>query len=76
MPIKVTSSNADVCDETGRRYVAEASTLQIAPGEWPVSLETDLGNGKPFLSWSWVVQEGMLYLQQDNADLKLTVVND
>ena len=30
------------------RWVTEASDLGLAPGDWPLSLNTDLGNGQPF----------------------------
>ena len=31
------------------QFVAEASDIGLVPGSWPEQLQTDLGNGRPFL---------------------------
>jgi hypothetical protein len=30
-------------------FIAEASDLGLAPGDWPVQLQTTVGNGMPFV---------------------------
>jgi hypothetical protein len=45
-PLKITALNAFEHDV--HRWTAEASDIGLAPGEWPLSIQTDLGNGQPF----------------------------
>jgi hypothetical protein len=42
----ITRDNAH--ETEAHRWVTEASDLGLAPGDWPMSFNTDLGNGQPF----------------------------
>jgi hypothetical protein len=55
-------------------FVTEASDLGWPPGEWPNKVETDMGNGRPFLLWS-ATQDYRLY-RQSNGIIVLRVLND
>ncbi len=59
------------------RFFAEASDLELAPGEWPASIPTDLGNGMPFFVYQDTRAEDdcVLYRQELNT-LFLLIRND
>ena len=42
------------------RFSACASDIGLKAGDWPTSIETDLGNGQPFLRQSKKVDAGSL----------------
>lgn len=60
-------------------YVADASELGFPPGQWPAQLDTDLGNGRPFVRSEVEHYRGsvarVVYLQA-NGCVTLTVFND
>ncbi|MET3996019.1 hypothetical protein ABID65_007691 [Bradyrhizobium sp. S3.9.2] len=73
------------CDRLGVRecelhkYSAEASTLGIRVGEWPTRIETDLGNGMPFILSHSKSQHGDLLwvtCSQANGCISLRIYND
>jgi hypothetical protein len=55
-------------------YSAEASSLGMDPGLWPTKIETDLGNGQPFIR-EFLSEAGGEY-RQGNGLLKLRIWND
>ena len=60
------------------RYMAEASTLGLRPGEWPAQLSTSLGDGEPFVFTSFERSAdgevtGACYVQ---GLVKLIIFND
>lgn len=67
--------NADNAREfEPHKFSAFASDLGLAPGQWPATLSTDLGNGNPFLI-SHNNGEGYVYLQQLGC-IRLVIFND
>lgn len=56
-------------------YVADASELGLAPGEWPELLTTDLGNGRPLIL-SGVWPDGQHTYKQESGCLSILVFND
>ena len=59
------------------RFVVEASDLRLAPGEYPVRLETTLGNGLPFFyEPSLSTPGGDPVYRQSGGALTLRVLND
>jgi hypothetical protein len=69
----------DVHEFETHRYSADASTLGIAPGKWPASIHTDLGNGMPFMMDHHEVKDGDLMwvrYHQANGCITLLVYND
>jgi hypothetical protein len=69
------------CTETGvHQFVTEASDIGLGVGTWPEKIETDMGNGLPFVRVSakrdndgdiqWVTY------RQANGCLDLKVFND
>jgi len=77
--VKITSSQVTKTDVHG--FAADASELGLAPGEWPTSLPTDLGNGlnfirsRPLFRRTLEEAQGVIY-QQDGGCISLTVFND
>lgn len=65
---------AMVTETEPHAFVAEASSLGWAPGEWPNRVETNMGNGLPFLLWS-ATETYRLY-RQSNGIIVLRVYND
>ena len=59
--------------------ISDASDLGMAPGVWPQGLETDLGNGTPFIRMNALEREGEVvyttYMQMGSSIL-LKVFND
>jgi hypothetical protein len=55
-------------------YVGEASTLGIAPGATPRLIDTDLGNGRPFV-FIQADDEVAIY-RQDCGSIDLHILND
>lgn len=70
----VTNENAS--EEKLHHWVTEASTLGLRPGEVPSSMETDLGNRRPFLLVEHRVQGSAWMYQQEFGCIFLTVFND
>jgi hypothetical protein len=73
------------CDRLGvtefkpHQFSAEASTLGLAPGEWPESIHTTLGNGMPFMIDHHQVKDGQLWwvkYRQANGCITLLIYND
>ena len=56
-------------------WVTEASTLELPPGEWPLQIETTLGNGQPFIRAGQTEDETRVYYPRRGC-LKLTVFTD
>ena len=75
--IKVTEENSTRVGPVA--VAAEASTLGLAPGQWPKLIETTIGNGQPFLFIRQNTSDGELvsvrYFQQFGCTA-LTVFND
>lgn len=69
---KITRQNASEYEPY--HFVAEASTLGLAPGKWPNGLDTDLGNGQRFVLIV-LDEEGARYTQQFGC-IFLQVLND
>jgi hypothetical protein len=60
-------------------FVAEASSLELAPGDWPRTIETNRGNGQPFVMIGVARQDGELVAveyRQACGCITLTVFND
>lgn len=55
-------------------FIAEASTLGLAPGEWPRLLPTTLGNCQPFVKRD--VLEDTVHYEQFMGCIRLLVIND
>lgn len=64
-----------VTEIAGGSLVTEASTLGLPPGQWPHSLKTNLGNGRPFLKVGWDANDSALY-DQEFGCTRLVVLND
>jgi hypothetical protein len=45
------------------RFVTEASTIGLPPGNFPRTLETDLGNGQPLVRQDGGMERGVRYRQ-------------
>jgi hypothetical protein len=58
-----------------QRYYLEASDLALRPGEWPNELQTDVGNGRPFLKMRMLQDGGFIYRQQF-GQIQLNIIND
>jgi hypothetical protein len=56
------------------KFAVEASSLGLAPGEWPERLETDLGNGQPFRRISFLPTGG--FYRQEHGCIELHLLND
>lgn len=56
-------------------FATEASTLSLAPGQWPEMIETDMGNGRSFVRTNQLPCGGYRY-KQANGCLTLDVLND
>ena len=67
-------TNSNTHEFEVHKFSAFASDLGLAPGEWPSSLPTSLGNGLPFLV-SFHRGNEVHYTQQFGC-IKLTVLND
>lgn len=72
MNIRVTA--LQVSQTEPMRFVTEASTLGIPPGQWPAEIQTDLGNGMPF-QLQRAEGDGRLYKQVWGC-ITLVVLND
>ena len=60
-------------------FMASASDLGMAPGEWPETIQTDIGNGQPFLRVAEDVRDEdlvcMIY-RQFLGCIDLRILND
>lgn len=71
---KVTEQDVAECGVG--KFIIEASELGIAPGaQYPERIETDLGNGHPFLP-KRVRHDGTRIYQQEFGCIFLHVLND
>ena len=70
----MTITRANTVERNRHSVVAEASDLGLRPGRWPLFLETDLGNGRPFYVQCQFAG-GVTYFQLDSA-LVLNIFND
>jgi len=70
--IKITTQNAT--ETRVHHWTTEASCLGLPVGKFPQQIETDLGNGQPFLCTS-VTAERATY-RQNYGCLELTIYND
>lgn len=74
----VTNENADEVDV--HRFASEASDLRLKPGEWPAQLQTNLGNGLPFIQVGQIISPagefGGCRYRQANGCISLSVFND
>jgi hypothetical protein len=57
-------------------FCAFASDFGWKPGEFPAQIETDMGNGLPFLKWSETSESDRVIYRQSNGCITLTVYND
>lgn len=73
-PVFVTADLVTASDVYGR-FIAEASTLRIPPGDIPNSLRTDLGNSQP-LFYTGMRPGGTLVYKQLAGCIELHVLND
>lgn len=71
--MKITSQLAQELEV--HQWYADASTLQLPPGQWPAQFETDLGNGQPFV-FRHVDGNGTHVYSQQFGCLTLKVFND
>jgi hypothetical protein len=80
--MKITYANRqqlDVHEYEVHKWSAEASTLGIRPGQWPVAIETELGNGLPFRFSTKEIRDGeLLWVDyfQGNGCIWLRIYND
>ena len=78
----ITADNASQVEVTAyehQRYCAYASDLGLAPGRWPQSLSTSLGNRLPFLYRSVQSFDGDVVFavyEQANGCIELKIFND
>lgn len=62
-------------------FTAEASQIGLKPGEWPTSIETKIGNGRPFRRMSKKMQDDgetiawVTYIQEF-GNCRLRIFND
>ena len=70
---KVTEQNA--IEVEVHRFVTDASDLQLPVGVWPQTLETNLGNGEPFVKIQLFDGSCVKYLQRYGC-VALIVFND
>lgn len=72
-------NHQNTTETSPHQFVTEASTLNLAPGNFPRTLKTNLGNGQPFVYSSREEHDGdlvaVLY-RQDLGCLTLRVLND
>ena len=77
----VTSLNASASrSSAANTYATEASSIGLAPGEWPRQIPTELGNRQPFLFEKADITPdrellGCRYTQSEGI-LRLIVFND
>jgi len=59
-------------------FRSDASDLGFPVGSWPRSIDTDMGNGLPFLLWSVGSRDDVRYAiyRQSNGVIVLRVYND
>ena len=74
----ITKNNAQ--EQETHKFVCEASTIGLHVGDWPIKLETTLGNGHPFIFHTHDVTPsgdlaGVRYLQS-NGCISLLIIND
>jgi hypothetical protein len=75
----VTVTAQQVTEGPVHKFSADASALGLRPGEWPARLETDLGNGLPFVRGGYESRGGELLLVryiQAAGCIDLVVFND
>ena len=63
-----------VTEYSVHEFVAEASTLCLPVGQFPYSLETNMGNGSPFVIWT-ATRDYVIY-RQWNGCITLRIFND
>ena len=72
-----TQVNASACTETApHRFVTEASEIGLRPGEWPMRLTTDLGNGGDLLRKPFLRSDGTAVYLQEFGCVSVHVLND
>jgi hypothetical protein len=78
--MKIDYSMKDVVSEfENGKFSAFASDLGMKPGEWPVSIETTMGNKMPFLAIHQEINDGDLQwvtYRQGNGCISLQIFND
>lgn len=57
------------------REIVEASDMGFAPGDWPHSFSTSLGNGNPMILYARLEDGAHKYVQQ-LGNLRVTILND
>lgn len=75
--MKITAN--DVFEHGNFKFSAEASDLQLPVGRFPLSIDTDLGNGQPFQLFAQEIQDGdLMYVKykQRMGCVILTIFND
>ena len=74
----MTHATMNNCDLGSDDYalLTEASTLGLKPGEWPETISTHLGNGRPFIRTYRNPNPDSYIYYQESGSLKLTVFND
>lgn len=63
-----------VSTQTGGRFIVEASTLGLPPGEFPKAIATTLGNGRPFIA-QFADADSVRY-RQEAGTIGLEILND
>ena len=58
-----------------QRYMVDASEIGLKPGEWPVNLDTTMGNRLPFVLSRVDEDENHIYEQMLGC-IELVVLND
>lgn len=70
-----TVNSNETTEVAPHRFVTEASELGLAPGDWPTSLTTNMGNGQPFILRTRRADGSAVYEQRFGC-LSLHVLND
>jgi hypothetical protein len=56
-------------------FTADASDLRLPPGEFPTRIQTELGNGRPFVRLG-IDDTGSGHYLQEAGCIELTIYND
>lgn len=73
--MKITEAELTEAVKVYNRYYLEASDLRLRPGQWPNEIETNAGNGRPFIKMRMLQDGGFIYRQQF-GQLQLNIIND
>jgi len=65
-----------VTEVEAHRFVTEASSIGLRPGEWPLALTTALGNGRPLRRAAFFKDGSGVRYRQDEGCVVVDVLND